>query len=130
MLHYLGEFALLALPSPVDHTLGHHGAERDRGPLEGAVRRVIALLRRASESAGGISSIAMLERRLIPVHQVVAKVKRRAKVHGPLRAGVIPVPSKAGFVPISCQVHDSECQIWLRVLNLGGENYKTGFQYM
>jgi hypothetical protein len=68
--------------------------------------------------------------RLIPVHQIVAKVKRRAKVDGPLRACVVPVSSKAGVIPISCQVHDSEGQIWLRIFNLRGENYETGFQYM
>ena len=69
----------------------------------------------------------MLGGRLIPVYQVIAKVKRRAEVHGPLRAGVTLIPSKARFVLISYQVHDSDCQIWLGVFNLGGEKYKAGF---
>jgi hypothetical protein len=95
------------------------------GPKQ--VRRVIALLCHTSESPGRICSITILGGRLIPVHQVVTKIKQRAEVYGPLRAGVTLIPSKARFVPISYQVYDSEYQIWLRVFNLGGDKYKTGF---
>jgi hypothetical protein len=78
LLVQLGESAFLAVPGLVGHTLGREGARRDRRPLEGGpklARRGTILLCRASKSPWGVSSVGLLEYSLIPVHQVIAKVK-------------------------------------------------------
>jgi hypothetical protein len=57
------------------------------------------VLHRTLQRPGSISSIALLEYRLIPVDQVV--IEGKVRICWSLRAGITLVRIRTGFVPIS-----------------------------
>jgi hypothetical protein len=109
LLVRVGRPALLAVPGSVAHVLGHDGSERSCGPLERGPKRIgrgIAVLRRTPKRPAGITSIA-LECGLIPVYQIVIEtIVGKVRIRWSLRAGIIPVRTGTGFIPISWEGHD------------------------